>query len=102
MGGEFFSHRTSTSDVALSKAVCYCYGEETACMTVLREEVLGERSRVSNSSVYFQNVSLTSSDTVRNLSVIFGSNLDFKDHISSICHTSFFSHSTVAQHWYFA
>jgi len=49
-----------------------------------------QRSKIINSSVYFQNLSLTPTDSVRNLGVIFDSNLDFKKHISSICHSAFF------------
>lgn len=49
-----------------------------------------QRSKVSNSSVYFQNLTLTPTDSVRNLGVIFDSNLDYKNHISSICKASFF------------
>jgi hypothetical protein len=49
-----------------------------------------QRSKVINSSVYFQNLSLTPTDSVRNLGVIFDSDLNFKKHISSICRSSFF------------
>ena len=49
-----------------------------------------QRSKVINASVYFQNLTLTPSNSVRNLGVIFDSNLDFKSHISSICRASFF------------
>jgi len=49
-----------------------------------------QRSKVTSSSVYFQNLSLTPTDSVRNLGVIFDSNLDLKKHISSICRASFF------------
>src|SRR5438132_6417982 len=43
-----------------------------------------QRSKVTNYSVYFQNLSLSPTDTVRNLGVIFDQNLDFCKHISSI------------------
>jgi len=49
-----------------------------------------QRSKVLNSSVCFQNLSLTPTDSVRNLSVIFDTYLNFKSHISSICQSSFF------------
>jgi hypothetical protein len=49
-----------------------------------------QRSKVTNASVFFQNLTLTPTDSVRNLGVIFDSNLDFKKHISSICRSSFF------------
>ena len=49
-----------------------------------------QHSKVINSSVHFQDLSLTPTDSVRNLGVIFDSNLDFKKHISSICRSSFF------------
>jgi hypothetical protein len=49
-----------------------------------------QRSKVTNSSVYFQNLTLCPSDAVRNLGVIFDTNLNFKNHISSICRLSFF------------
>ena len=49
-----------------------------------------QRSKVMNSSVCFQNLSLIPTDSVRNLGVIFDANLDFKKHISSICRSSFF------------
>ena len=49
-----------------------------------------QRSKVINASVYFQNLTLLPSDSVRNLGVIFDSNLDFKRHISSICRSSFY------------
>src|SRR5437870_1132692 len=45
---------------------------------------------VPRSSVFFQHLSLTSTDSVRNLGVIFDSNMDLKKHISSICRSSFF------------
>jgi len=49
-----------------------------------------QRRKITNSSVYFQNLALTPSPTARNLGVIFDENLDFKNHISSICRSSFF------------
>ena len=49
-----------------------------------------QRSKIINSSVYFQNLSLTPTDSVRNLGVLFDSNLDFKKHISAICRSAFF------------
>ena len=49
-----------------------------------------QRSKVTSSSVYFQNLSLTPTDSVRNLGVIFDLNLNLKKHISSICRSSFF------------
>jgi hypothetical protein len=49
-----------------------------------------QRSKVTNSSVCFQNLSLTPAESVRNLGVIFDSNLDFMKHISTICRSSFF------------
>ena len=49
-----------------------------------------QRSKITNSSVFFKNVSLSPTDSARNLGVIFDSNLDFKSHISSICRSSFF------------
>jgi hypothetical protein len=51
---------------------------------------LQRRSKVTNSSIFFKNVSLSPTDSARNLGVIFDSNLDFKSHISSICRSSFF------------
>jgi hypothetical protein len=49
-----------------------------------------QRAKITNSSVYFQNLTLCPSDSVRNLGVLFDSNLNFKKHISSICRSSFF------------
>ena len=49
-----------------------------------------QRLKVTNASVHFQNLTLTPTDSARNLGVIFDSNLDFKSHISSICRSSFF------------
>ena len=49
-----------------------------------------QRSKVTNSTVHFQNLSPTPYDSVRDLGVIFNSNLDYKKHISSICRSSFF------------
>src|SRR5437870_5224634 len=49
-----------------------------------------QRSKLTNSSIFFKNVSLTPTDSARNLGVIFDSNLDFTKHISSICRSSFF------------
>ena len=49
-----------------------------------------QRSKITNSSVHFQNLSLCPSDSARNLGVIFDSDLDFKIHISSICRSSFY------------
>ena len=49
-----------------------------------------QRAKISNSSIYFQNLALSPSHTARNLGVIFDDNLDFKSHISSICRSSFF------------
>ena len=51
---------------------------------------LQRRSKVTNSSIFFKNVSLSPTDSAPNLGVIFDSNLDFKSHISSICRSSFF------------
>src|ERR1044071_3219271 len=42
-----------------------------------------QRRKITNSSVYFQNLLLTPSPTARNLGVIFDENLDFKNHISA-------------------
>src|SRR5437870_7694058 len=47
-------------------------------------------AKICNSFVYFQNLTLTPTQTARNLGVIFDENLDFKKHISSICRSSFF------------
>ena len=51
-----------------------------------------QRSKIINSSAYFQNLSLTPTDSVRILGVglLFDSNLDFKKQISSICRSAFF------------
>ena len=49
-----------------------------------------QRSKVTNSTVHFKNLALCPSKSARNLGVIFDSGLDFKEHISSICRTSFF------------
>jgi len=49
-----------------------------------------QRAKISNCSVYFQNLALTPTVTARNLGVIFDENLDFKKQISSICRSSFF------------
>jgi len=49
-----------------------------------------QRSKVTNSTVYFKDLPLTPTDSARNLGVIFDSNLDFRKHISSICQASFF------------
>jgi len=49
-----------------------------------------QRLKITNSSIFFKNVSLSPTDSARNLGVTFDSNLDFKSHISSICRSSFF------------
>ena len=49
-----------------------------------------QRSKITNSSVHFQNLTLCPTDSVRNLGVIFYSDLNFKNHVSSICRSSFF------------
>ena len=49
-----------------------------------------QRSKITNSSIFFKNVSLSPTESARNLGVIFDSNLNFKSHISSICRSSFF------------
>ena len=49
-----------------------------------------QRSKITNSSISFKDVSLRPTDSARNLGVIFDSNLDFKGHISSVCRSSFF------------
>ena len=49
-----------------------------------------QRSMILNSSIHFQNNALIPSKSARNLGVIFDSELNFKDHISSVCRSSFF------------
>ena len=49
-----------------------------------------QRSKIINPSISFKDVSLSPTDSARNLGVIFDSNLDFKSNISSICRSSFF------------
>src|SRR5437870_1175424 len=49
-----------------------------------------QRSKLTDSSIFFKNVPLTPTDSARNLGVIFDSNLYFTKHISSICRSSFF------------
>src|SRR6188508_3208163 len=49
-----------------------------------------QRSMILNSSIHFQNNALIPSKSARNLGVIFDSELNFKDHISSVCLSSFF------------
>ena len=49
-----------------------------------------QRAKVINSAISFQSHPLIPSKSARNLGVIFDSNLDFKDHISAVCRTSFF------------
>ena len=49
-----------------------------------------QRSKITNSSIFFKNVPLTPTDSARNLGVIFDSKLDLTSHISSICRSSFF------------
>jgi len=49
-----------------------------------------QRSKITNSSIFFKNVPLTPTDSARNLGVIFDSKLDFTSHISSICRFSFY------------
>ena len=49
-----------------------------------------QRSKVTNSSVVFQGNTLTPSNSVRNLGVIFDSHLTFHNHISNICSSSFY------------
>ena len=48
-----------------------------------------QRSKIISSTVNFQNLAPTPSDSARNLGVIFDSGLEFKSHISSICRSSF-------------
>ena len=49
-----------------------------------------QRTKVADSSISFKNIALCHTDSARNLGVIFDSNLNFKNHISSICRSSFF------------
>ena len=56
-----------------------------------------QRSKITNSSITFTNVSLCPTDSSRNLDVVFDSNLNFKNHISTICRSSFFHIRQVRQ-----
>ena len=49
-----------------------------------------QRSKILNSSVYFQNLPLSPTESARNLGVVFDSDLSFKKHISNVCRSSFF------------
>ena len=48
-----------------------------------------QKSKVVNSYVYFQNLSLVPVDSARNLGVILDSSLNLKSHISAVCRSSF-------------
>ena len=49
-----------------------------------------QRSKVIDSTIHFNNLALSPTDSARILGVIFDSNLLFKKHISSVCSSSFF------------
>jgi hypothetical protein len=49
-----------------------------------------QRLKVTNSSVHFQDLNLSPTDTLRNLGVMYDLNLDFESHISSTCRSAFF------------
>src|SRR5207245_119795 len=49
-----------------------------------------QRSKLVSSSIFFRGTILTPSDKCRNLGVIFGSDLTFKNHISDVCRSSFY------------
>ena len=49
-----------------------------------------QRAKIGNSSVYFQDLSLTPVDSARNLGVTFDSHLNLKSHILSVCRNSSF------------
>ena len=56
-----------------------------------------QRSKTLSSTVNFQNLALSPSDSARNLGVTFDSSLEFKSHISSICRSSFFQTRQIRQ-----
>jgi len=58
MGGKFCSRTKSNSDVALSEAVCRCYGEDTTCITVLREDQEGIDKTLAAKFGFLQSVAL--------------------------------------------
>ena len=49
-----------------------------------------QRSKVTDTTVHFNNLTLSPTDSARNLGVIFDSNLHYKKQISSVCKSSFF------------
>ena len=49
-----------------------------------------QRSKITNSTLFFQNTGINPSSHARNLGVEFNSNLSYTEHISNICRTSFF------------
>ncbi len=56
-----------------------------------------QRTKIANSSIYFQNLALTPTPKAKNLGVMFDENLDFKSHISSVCRSSFFQIRQIRQ-----
>jgi hypothetical protein len=48
-----------------------------------------QRSKLLSSSISFQGILLTPTDSTRNLGVLFDKDLSFKNHISAICKTSY-------------
>ena len=49
-----------------------------------------QKSKISDLSLYFQNLALKPSESARNLGIMFDSSLNIKSNISSICRSSFF------------
>ncbi|KAL1281377.1 hypothetical protein QQF64_000180, partial [Cirrhinus molitorella] len=62
--------------------------------------IIGPKTSVSNNlkhSIILDGCSVNSSSSVRNLGVLFDSNLSFEHHISSICKTAFFHLKNIAK-----
>jgi hypothetical protein len=56
-----------------------------------------QRSKVTDSSVFFNGLALSPTDSARNLDVIFDNGLNFEKHISTICCSSFFQIRQIRQ-----
>jgi hypothetical protein len=56
-----------------------------------------QRSKVTDSSVFFNGLALSPTDSARILGVIFDNGLNFEKHISSICRSSFFQIRQIRQ-----
>jgi hypothetical protein len=81
---------SSTLDSVYSWLTCNRLSVNPSKTEYLLTGIPQQRSKLTSTSRTFRGNSLTSTDSCRNLGILFNSDLSFKKHISNVCRSSFY------------